>query len=257
MLVRKLRRRTILAALGLVLSARVSLGGPPFVTDDPEPIGLGHWEFYFASQVARTADGRSGAAPFVDANFGAIRDVHLHVLVPMAFDAPSDGAHQYGYGDTEVGAKVRFVHETGRVPQVGTFPALELPTGDESRNLGAGHVQFFLPVWLQKSWGREDLPWTAYGGAAYLFQFGQGGLDWGFLGLVLQRQVRSHMLLGAEVFHLTPVAAGESDDTEFNLGTVVDLSERDHLLLSAGRSIDGPVRSRVYFAYQLTLNPAD
>jgi hypothetical protein len=236
---------------------RASRAGPPFVTDDPEPVELKHWEFYFASQVVETADGRSGAAPFVDANFGAIRDLHLHVLVPMAFDAPSLGPHQYGYGDTEVGAKYRFIHETAHVPQVGVFPVLEIPTGDESRNLGAGHVQAFLPVWIQKSWGGADRPWTAYGGGAYDINPGDGNLNWGFLGLVLERQVRSGLMLGGEVFHQSATASGGSADSEFNLGATVDLSEHHHLLASAGRSIDGHNRARMYVAYQLTTGSAE
>jgi hypothetical protein len=40
------------------------------------------------------------------------------------------------------------------------FPLLELPTGNEHRGLGAGHVSAFLPIWVQKSFGE----WTTYGG---------------------------------------------------------------------------------------------
>jgi hypothetical protein len=38
-----------------------------------------------------------------------------------------------------------------------------LPTGNENRGLGAGHVRAFLPVWVQKSFGE----WTTYGGGGY------------------------------------------------------------------------------------------
>ena len=38
----------------------------------------------------------------------------------------------------EVGAKVRFLQETERRPQVGTFVILDLPTGNSSRGLGEG-----------------------------------------------------------------------------------------------------------------------
>ena len=243
----------VVFAASLMLGTRTALAGPPFVTDDPEPVELHHWEFYFASQLVRTADGRSGAAPFLDANYGAFRDLHLHVLVPAVFDAPSVGKHHYGCGDTEVGSKIRFIHESAHVPQAAIYPAIQFPTGDASRNLGAGHVQAFLPLWIQKSWGGEARAWTAYGGAGYGIHPGEGNLDWGFFGAVLQRQVREHLLLGGEVLHQTPTASGETADTEINLGTAVDLSEQHHLLFSAGRSIDGPTRARMYLAYQLLL----
>jgi hypothetical protein len=247
----------ILVAASLLFCPRASRAGPPFVTDDPEPVELHHWEFYFASQMMETADGRSGAAPFIDANYGAIRDLHLHVLLPMAFDAPSLGPHHYGYGDTEVGAKYRFIHETARVPQVGVFPALEIPTGDESRNLGAGQMQAFLPLWIQKSWGGSDRPWTAFGGGAYDIHPGEGNLDWGFLGIVLERQVGSSLMVGGELFHQSATVSGGTSDSEFSLGATLDVSEHHHLLASAGWSIDGPNRARVYVAYQLTTGPSE
>ena len=247
----------MVAAASLALGPRPALAGPPFVTDDPEPVELRHWEFYFASQLTRTVGGRSGAAPFIDANFGAIRDLQLHVLVPMVFDAPSVGDQHYGYGDTEIGTKWRLIHESARFPQVAVYPALQLPTGDASRNLGAGHVQAFLPIWIQKSWGEGNHPWTAYGGGGYGIHPGADNLDWGYFGVVLQRPVLRNLLVGGEVFHQTAVAVGETGDTEFNLGAGLDLSDKHHLLFSAGRSIDGSTQSRMYFAYQLTTGPAE
>jgi hypothetical protein len=246
----------LVAAGMLCCRANVARAGPPFVTDDPEPVELRHWEFYFASQFAHTAEDRSGAAPFIDANYGAIRDLHVHVLAALVFDAPDAGENQYGYGDTEIGAKWRLIHESARVPQLAIYPALQLPTGDASRNLGAGHVQAFLPMWLQKSWGAGAFPWTAYGGAGYGVHPGAGNRDWGYFGAVLQRPVLENLLLGGELFHQTAAAEGESGDTEYNFGTTLDLSEHHHLMLSAGRSIDGPVRFRMYFAYQLTIGPS-
>jgi len=37
--------------------ALVAVAGPPFVTDDPEPVDYRHWEFYIASMHTETADG--------------------------------------------------------------------------------------------------------------------------------------------------------------------------------------------------------
>jgi hypothetical protein len=38
-----------------------------------------------------------------------------------------------------------------------------VPTGNESRGLGAGHVQLYLPIWFQKDFGK----WTTYGGGGF------------------------------------------------------------------------------------------
>jgi hypothetical protein len=37
--------------------------GPPFVTDDPEPVEFRHWEVYLGSLQMKSADGWSGTAP--------------------------------------------------------------------------------------------------------------------------------------------------------------------------------------------------
>jgi hypothetical protein len=240
----------LLAVLLLVGSLTV-LAGPPFMTDDPEPVDYQHWEFYIASQHTETADGWSGTAPHVELNYGVVPNVQLHLIAPLAYDAPNGSSTHYGYGDTELGVKVRFIQETDHLPQVGIFPLLEVPTGRESDGLGSGHVQAFLPLWVQKSFG----DWTVYGGGGYGINPGAGNENWGFGGLVVQRHVTKNVLLGAEVYHRTTIAIGSRSDTAFNLGTVIDFTEHQHLLFSAGRSIDGPTDFQVYVAYQFTFGP--
>ena len=48
---------------------------------------------------------------------------------------------------------------------------------------------------------------------------------------------------------------GGRDDTAFNIGTVIDFTEHQHLLFSAGRSIDGPTDFQCYIAWQFTFGP--
>ena len=105
-------------------------------------------------------DSWSGTAPHLEVNYGAFPNFQLYVIAPLAFVRPACRSTQYGYADTELGGKWRFIQETFWHPQVGTFPLLELPTGDRERGLGSGYAHVFLPLWLQKSIG----PWTTYGG---------------------------------------------------------------------------------------------
>ena len=234
----------------LLLCTLEAWAGPPFLTDDPQPVDFQHWELYVASIDFKTKDGWVGDGPHVEVNYGAVPNVQLHVIAPVAYDSPTSGTRHYGYGDTELGVKFRFVQETKSVPMVGIFPLLEVPTGSAREGLGTGRVHALLPVWLQKTWG----PWTAYGGGGYGINPGPGLQDYGFVGGVLQCQVAKPVLVGAEVYHQTASVVGVRDDTAFNVGTVVDLSEAHHLLFSAGRSIDGPTNFQCYFAYQLTFD---
>jgi len=180
-----------LAILGLAM-AGTAYAGPPFVTDDPEPVDYQHWEFYVASQDSKVGGDWSGTAPHFELNYGVIPDVQLHLIAPLGYDVPPAGHTQYGIGDLELGVKYRFIQETNWLPQVGMFPLLEVPAGSSSENLGNGHWQAFLPVWLQKSWES----WTAYGGGGYGVNSFNGHDNWGFVGALLQKQVTHNLAIG-------------------------------------------------------------
>jgi hypothetical protein len=244
----RLRRGVALAAL---LAPALAAAGPPYTTDDPEPVEPRHWELYLATadQWSRDA-GWSGTSPHVEVNYGAVPDVQLHLVAPVAWARPPGGAARFGYGDTELGAKVRFVREGERVPQVGTFPLVELPTGDSARGLGSGQTQVFLPLWLQKSFG----PWTTYGGGGYWVNPGPGNRNWWFVGWQAQRALGHGVTLGAEVFHGTSRAEGQPGETRLGVGLVLDVTDRHHLLASAGHAI-GAEAAQAYLGYQLTFGP--
>jgi hypothetical protein len=213
----------------------VRAGRPPFRTDDPEPVDYQHWEVYGFSTGTRATGDTSGILPGLEVNYGALPDLQLHVIAPIAFDQPSGSGTRFGYGDTELGVKYRFIEEDedGWRPQIGTFPQFEAPTGNAGRGLGAGHAREFLPIWIQKSFG----DWLTYGGGGYWHNPGAGNKNYWFAGWLLQRQVTDALALGGELFHQTATSAGGHDSTGFNLGGVYDLTENYHLLFSAGRGL--------------------
>lgn len=233
----------------LALLSRMALAGPPFVTDDPEPVEHRHWELYVGSNDTRTIEGWSGTAPHLEANYGVVPEVQLHLLAPLAYSAPQKGNSHYGLGDVEIGTKFRFLHEGSRTPQIGTFPLLEIPTGSRSRDLGNGSAEVFVPLWFQKSF--ED--WTTYGGAGPWFDLDSPEHPWWFFGWLLQRRFAQMLTVGAEIFHLTPQSTEGDRDTHFNVGALIDVSTTHHLLLSAGRSVWGPIRFGTYAAWLITL----
>ena len=228
--------------------------GPPFRTDDPVPVDLGHYEFYTFSTGTVVSDDTSGVLPGFEFNYGLIPDGQFHIVAPAAFDSPSGGPTKFGYGDTELGFKYRFIHEDekGWRPQVAMFPLLELPTGNEHRGLGAGHVSAFLPIWVQKSFGE----WTTYGGGGYWINHGNGtDQDFWFVGWLLQRQITKKLTLGGEVFYQTADAIGGEDSTGFNVGGFYDFNEHNHLLFSAGRGLQNASDTNDfswYAGYQIT-----
>ena len=113
--------------------------------------------------------------------------------------------------------------------------------------VGAGRTDVFLPIWLQKSVGK----WTTYGGGGYWINPGADNRNWWFAGWLLQRQITEHFTLGAEIFHDTARQCGGSSDTVMNGGGIWDLSDRYHILFSAGHAVQGPSRFLGNAAFQL------
>src|SRR5215469_7682377 len=93
----------IVAVAVIALTIPCAQGGPPYVTDDPEPVDYQHWEFYVASINALNNGDWSGTAPHFEVNYGAAPNLQLHVIAPLAYDAPPQGASHYGMGDLELG----------------------------------------------------------------------------------------------------------------------------------------------------------
>lgn len=229
------------------------MAGPPFFTDDPEPIGFRHWEFYVASAQTKDDLGRSGTLPHFEINFGFAPDMMVHVIAGASFAKPSGRGFRWGLADTEVGLKFRFVHETESRPQIGTFPHLELPTGNSRGGLGSGEFQALLPIWVQKSWG----PWTTYGGGGYWINPGPGNKNYWWFGWEVQRSLSKAVTLGAEVFANTPSAAGATGASGFNLGAIVSITRHHSALLSIGRDIHGADAFFLYIALYSTFGPAE
>lgn len=250
------RLRSAIPAITLCLvmfASSAAWAGPPFLTDDPEPVEYKHGELYISSIYMNNKDGREGTLPHVEFNYGPLPDLQLHLLFPLAFAHPTGGPTTYGPGDTEFGIKYRFVHETDVLPQVGTFPLMEIPTGDNERGLGSGHLPVFTPIWLQKSWGA----WTTYGGGGYWINPGEGNRNFWQLGWLGQRDITKFLTLGAEIYFYSRNTDDGRDRTGYNIGGIFNLSEEHHILFSAGRDIAGNNRFSSYLGYQWTFGPRD
>lgn len=240
----------LMFAFGCGISLRA---GPPFLTDDPAPVELHHWEGYVFSVGDRATDSNTVTAPAIELNYGVAPEMMLHLVAPVATVTDSGGGRAAGYGDTEFGVKYRFVRETESLPQVGVFPMVELATGDATRGLGNGRTWYRLPVWAQKSWG----PWTTYGGGGMSFNPAPGQRDYGFGGWLLQRDLGKHWTLGAELFRQGADADGGRGFTVVNAGGYYNFTDDFNLLFSVGHTLAGERHAIFYLGLYWTWGPAD
>ncbi|MDE2463681.1 MAG: hypothetical protein KGO02_08220 [Alphaproteobacteria bacterium] len=190
-------RRIVHLLSGVAMIGLLSLGaahaGPPFITDDPVPTPLGQWEVYGFSAATQVDGDMGGTLVGTEINHGAAPGLMLHMVIPLAFDAASGQGLKGGPGDIELGAKYRFVDASEKDwwPQIATFPLIEVPVGNARRNLGGGRFREYLPIWMEKDFGR----WTTYGGGGYWINPGPGNRNYWFVGWLLQRQVTDQLAL--------------------------------------------------------------
>jgi len=232
----------------ILLMIASALAGPPFKTDDPQPVDYLHWEFYFASVQQIGRHELNATCPQFEINYGVVPNVQLHVILPFEY-VHIDAVTNIGFSDAEIGIKYRFVEETDTHPQVGLFPLLELPTGDENQQLGAGRIQACFPLWIQKSWGKL----TTYAGGGFWYNPGTTQKNWVFTGWEVQYDFSNVVTLGGEFYYQTADAEDSKSKGGFNIGGFINLNEFHHILFSLGSSVSGPEAITGYIGYQLTI----
>lgn len=197
---------SILLLLLAVAPARLHAQGPPYQTDDPVPVDLHHYEFYVFGSADGTPVEMDSLGPAFEFNWGAIARVQLHAILPWGIVAPSNspvyapasgvGPTVFGLTDMELGAKIAYIKEGKRIPQIGSFTMVELPTGNYNRGLGVGKVWYKLPLWLQKNQGK----WLYDGGGGYQIVRQVDYRNFPYGGFLVKKELSERLELGAEIF---------------------------------------------------------
>jgi hypothetical protein len=195
-----------LLLLTALAGVRLWAQGPPFQTDDPVPVDLHHYEFYIFGTTDGTPVELDATGPAFEFNWGAIPRVQLHAILPWGVVAPSNspvyapeagqGPRAFGLTDMETGIKIAYIKESKRVPQIGSFTMIELPTGNYDKGLGTGKVWYRLPIWLQKNQGK----WLFDGGGGYTVVPQTNYRNFPYTGWLVKKELSEKLELGGEVF---------------------------------------------------------
>jgi Putative MetA-pathway of phenol degradation len=236
----------LLIGIGCLIATSSTQAGPPFVTDDPEPPPPGGWEINVPLIVERTPGKTEVDAPLFDLNYG-LPDIQLKLEIPVRIVNEDDGGTVAGAGDLLLGVKWRFFNNEKSQIQLGIYPQLLLPTGDQSRGLGEGRTAFVLPLVTQKSWDK----WTIYGNVGYWWRPAAETRNYVYAGAVLEREINQWLTLGVELFGNSPKERGGRSDIAFNVGGTWKLSQHLNLLFAGGRDIVGDTHAMAYIGLQL------
>lgn len=229
-------------AAPIFLMPTSSVAGPPYISDDPEPTDYRHFEIYLFNDGSAARAGASGESG-IDFNYGALPDLQLTAVAPLADNLPTGAAAELGVGNVELAAKYRFLHQSTIGWDVALFPRVFLPS--VSPRVGEDHPAFLLPLWLEKDWGK----WSTFGGGGCQLDHGGASQDFCMAGWALTRQVRPDLQLGAEVVHQTSSVKGGRVSTGIGVGVRYDLSDTYHLLAYLGPGLQNAVETSQYSWY--------
>lgn len=255
------RRNWLLIGLALLLSAmscsRSLAQGPPFLTDDPVPVDLHHYELYLFGGVDAGRTEVDTTGPAVEFNWGALPRTQLHFVLPLGAIVPRnptgpDDPPHFGLIDMEAGVKFAFLLQTKHRPQIGTFPMFELPTGDYGNGLGVGRTWYKLPLWAYKDLGQ----WTIDGGGGYQIVPQTGFANFPYAAFLVERKLGKPLELGTEIF----AHGGEGDATPHAYSsTLLDGGGYYHLpipgmqlLFAYGHSVAGQSETYGYLGLYYT-----
>jgi len=259
-----LLRICFLAALLLLVlpTSRLSAqAGPPFQTDDPTPVDLGHYEFYVFSTFDGTPVEADPTGPAFEFNWGAIPNIQLHAILPFGAAVPSNnpiyapsgtGPSAFGLTDMELGVKYNFIKQTSHRPAIGSFTMFEMPTGSFNKGLGVGKVWYKLPLWAEKEIGS----WSLVGGMGYTVVPQTGYRNYLYGGYLMKKTVNERLELSAEVFsHAREgfAAAQTLASTLIDAGGYYHFKQPGlQLLFAYGHSIVGQTENYAYLGLYKT-----
>ncbi len=155
-----MRKYRELVAFALTAAAAPAFAGPPYLTDDPVPTDLGHWEIYAFTAgegLHSTSDDESG----LNLNYGPVENVQLTATLPFAFSKDLERNWRTGTGDVELGVKYRFINDQRSAISAAIFPRVILATS----SIAEGEkTRLLLPLWLEKDFGGGT---SLFGGGGY------------------------------------------------------------------------------------------
>lgn len=234
-----MKKFTIILMICLVLLMVGGINLPSFAdqyfNEQASPTEYGHVEATLFSSVTRAKHDRTAELPAYDITMGLLPNLEGELIIPAVLAFPPHESKAYGYGDIEANLKWRFLEETSTLPQVALFPSLVLPIGDEDIGLGDGSPTESLSLWVQKSWGE----WTISGGGGYALSQASDMFNYGFGGVLVQREIVKNFTLGGELYAQGSTESDNKASLLLNLGGTYEFMKDLALLFSAGHSIAG------------------
>jgi len=154
----------VVALIALGLCATTAHAQAPFVTDDTEVADYHKFHFEFTNEFDFLKESDYPSLRQNTANFkfsyGIWHNVEIggdnQLLNISSAPNPVYPDAVFGYGDLDFSVKWKICEEKGRRPSFGASLNIEVPTGDETKQLGSGITDYYLNFIGQKSLPKKN-----------------------------------------------------------------------------------------------------
>jgi hypothetical protein len=217
----------LLGALVLAGAAVPVIAGPPYLTDDPVPTDLGHWEIYsFTAGEGHRSDVDDDLG--LDLNYGAVKGVQLTATLPLSFSHERPNGWRGGSGDVELGVKYRLINDEKEGFSAAIFPRAILPTASRS---SSEKTHILLPLWVGKDFrGGTSL----FGGGGYELNPGPRNRNFWQASVAVTTDLNKSICVGSELAWQQPDTRGATNQTRAGIGSIIKLSKHYAFLFSGG-----------------------
>jgi hypothetical protein len=137
-----------------------ALAQQPFYTDDADVTEKGGLHFQFGNEYdllqRASYPAKTQNTSVLELDYGLFKGVEVGIDAPLLAVHSAVGVNPrnaVGIGDLDLHLKYNFYteHESSRLPAMTLSMSVELPTGNVSKQLGSGVIDYFLNAILQKS----------------------------------------------------------------------------------------------------------
>ena len=245
-----MRAAPVGAVCGALMTVVLQLpahAGPPLTIDDPGILDPGTFEIIVASSLETRDSGDQWFWPILDVSCGLGPDLQLGVVATRVVVDPDPGSRKSDFGPAAVGLKWRFLDAGDLQMSVAPFVETLLREGAVDRGVINDVDVWALPV----QWQYQLDEWRLNAELRYVAVSGETN-EWGY-GVAVARPVNERIELMAEL-HGGADRSLDDHGVLYRFGADVALSERWHLLMALGGSIDEPgdddIELQGYFGLQ-------
>ncbi len=207
-------------------------GGPPMLTDDPNPVEKGHWEINNAITLEHDHEiGEEFEVPLEDFNYGLSNSVQLKYEVPFILKHTFGSTIIGGLGKSNFGVKWRFLNNEKYRISISTYPQFlfNIIPASAEREITDKGIELLLPFELLKEFDNYSIAIEA----GREFESKDQG-EWKF-GLLYDRTLSKKVGIAVEISGISDYTF-KNNELFLNVGSRIILTEDSKLLFSVGNN---------------------